>query len=56
MQIIFWSGTKCVTATIHKKNFGLAQKISGPVKGQDIRSLFTPKFVSHGHGLSGKAI
>ena len=44
MQIIFWSGTKCLRLAQYlnkflarHKKFGLAQNILGPVKGQGIK-------------------
>ena len=43
MQIIFWSGTKCLwlaqyvnNVLVRHNKFGPAQNIWGPVKGQDI--------------------
>ena len=50
MQIIFWSGAKCLWLSqyvnkflVRHKKFGLAQNILGPVKGQGINQQFKLK-------------
>ena len=52
MQIIFWSGTKCLWLAqyvkkilVWHKKFGPAQNIFGPVKGQGISFFFAELFL-----------